>query len=159
MRKTVLFCAGIAALASTPAFAAGQQATGTVDVSLNVSTSCSVSAQPLSFGSVTALATAITASSATTVKCTPGAAYSVYVDFGKNAGAGTQRKMKSAAGDFVNYDIYSDSSRTTAWTTTSGVTGSGTGSDQPMTLYGSVPVQSAAPAGDYADQVTVTVNY
>jgi spore coat protein U-like protein len=159
MRKIAFGIAAAAAIASTPAFAAGT-ATGTVDVSLSVSSACSVTAQPLDFGTTNAFATAIDTSSATMVKCTPLAAYTVFVSYGANAGAGTQRKLKSTTtAATVNYDIYSDASRTTAWSPTVGVTGVGTGLDQPMTLYGRVPTQSAVAAGDYKDTVTVTVNY
>ena len=158
MRKIVFAAAAVAAVASTPAIAAGT-ATGTVAVSLNVSSSCSVTAEPLNFGSVSALDTAITACSPTTVKCTPGAAYEMFLDYGKNAGATTQRALKSAAGDTINYNLFSDSARANAWGGTTGVTGTGTGSDQAMTIYGRVPVQAAKPAGDYTDSVTVTVNY
>ena len=52
------------------------------------------------------------------------------------------------------------SARTAPWGgTLSGVTGIGNGSDQPMTIFGQVPVQPAVAAGDYKDTVTVTVNY
>ena len=158
MRKIALGIAAAAALASTPAFAAGT-ATGTVDVSLNVSSSCAVTAQPLDFGTTNSFSAAIDSSSATTLKCTPNAAYTVYISYGNNAASGTQRKLKSAAGGFVNYDLYSDSARTLAWNTTAGVTGTGTGVDVPITIYGRVPVQTAVAAGDYKDTVTVTVNY
>src|SRR5690349_18889215 len=124
MRKIAFGIAAVAAIVSTPAFAAGT-ATGTVDVSLNVSSACAVTAQPLAFGTTSSFATAIDSSSATTVKCTPQAAYTVFVSYGNNAASGTQRKLKSAAGAFVNYDIYSDAGRTLAWSPTAGVTGTG----------------------------------
>ena len=158
MRKIALGIAAAAAIASTPAFAG--TATGTVQVSLNVSSACSVTAQPLDFGTTNSFAANIDSSSATTVKCTPSAPYTVYVSFGANAGATTQRKLLSTtSAATVNYDIYSDSSRTAAWTPTSGKTGTGDGTEQAMTLYGRVPVQTAVAAGDYKDTVTVTVNY
>lgn len=159
MRKIALGIAAAAALASTPALAAGT-ATGTVDVSLSVSSACSVTAQPLDFGTASSFATAIDTSSATTVKCTPLAAYTVFVNYGVNAATGTQRKLKSTTTTAtVNYDIYSDSTRLVAWSPTVGVTGTGNGADQAMTLYGRVPTQAAVAAGDYKDTVTVTVNY
>lgn len=159
MRKIALGIAAAAAIASTPALAAGT-ATGTVDVSLNVSSACSVTAQPLDFGSTSAFTTAIDVSSATTVKCTPTAAYSVFVSYGNNAGGGTQRKLLSTTTTAtVNYDIYSDSTRLVAWSPTVGRTGIGNGLEQDMTLYGRVPTQTAVAAGDYKDTVTVTVNY
>lgn len=161
MRKIVVSLAVAAGLASSPALAAGatgQQTTGTVQVSLNVSTACSVTAEPLSFGSVTSLA-GQSASSPTTVQCTPGAAYIVTVDLGKNAGATAQRKLKSTTGTAtVDYGIYSDSGNSTAWPT-AGVTGTGTGASQAMTLFGKITQTTAVGAGDYADQLTVTLDY
>jgi spore coat protein U-like protein len=158
MRKIALGIAAAAAIASTPALAG--TATGTVQVSLNVSSACSVTAQPLDFGTTNSFAANIDTSSATTVKCTPTAPYTVFVSYGANAGATTQRKLLSTTTTAtVNYDIYSDSSRTAAWSPTAGKTGVGDGTEQAMTLYGRVPVQTAVAAGDYKDTVTVTVNY
>lgn len=157
MRKIAFGIAAAAAIASTPALAG--TATGTVEVSLNVSSACAVTAQPLDFGTTNSFSANIDTSSATTVKCTPGAGYTVLVSNGSNA-VGTQRKLKSTtSASTVNYDLYSDASRSTVWTPTAGVTGTGTGLDQPMTIYGRVPTQAAVAAGDYKDTVTVTVNY
>ena len=158
MRKIAFGIAAAAAIASTPALAG--TATGTVQVSLNVSSACSVTAQPLDFGTTNSFAANIDTSSATTVKCTPTAPYTVFVSYGANAGATTQRKLLSTTSSAtVTYDIYSDSSRTAAWSPTAGKTGVGDGTEQAMTLYGRVPVQTAVAAGDYKDTVTVTVNY
>ena len=158
MRKIAFGIAAAAAIASTPALAG--TATGTVQVSLNVSSACSVTAQPLDFGTTNSFAANIDTSSATTVKCTPTAPYTVFVSYGANAGATTQRKLLSTTSSAtVNYDIYSDSSRTAAWSPTAVKTGVGDGTEQAMTLYGRVPVQTAVAAGDYKDTVTVTVNY
>jgi spore coat protein U-like protein len=159
MRKIAFGIAAAAAIAATPALAG--TATGTVQVSLNVSSACSVTAQPLDFGTTNSFAANIDSSSATTVKCTPSAPYTVYVSLGNNAGSTTQRKLLSTTNPLatVNYDIYSDASRTAAWSPTAGKTGTGDGTEQAMTLYGRVPVQTAVAAGDYKDTVTVTVNY
>ena len=158
MRKIALGAAAVAALAASPAVAG--TATGTVEVSLNVSAACSVTAEPLAFGTVSAFDSVVDASSPTTVKCTPSAAYTVNLDYGVNP-VGTQRKLKSTTGTTtVNYNLFSDSARTAPWGgTLSGMTGIGNGSDQPMTIFGQVPVQPAVAAGDYKDTVTVTVNY
>lgn len=158
MRKLAFGIAAVAALVSTPALAG--TATGTVQVSLNVSSSCSVTAQPLDFGTTNSFAVAIDTTSATTVKCTPLAPYSVFVSYGSHA-AGTQRQLQSTTSPttFVKYDVYSDASRTAAWTPTVGTTGVGDGTEQAQTLYGRIPVQTAVAAGDYKDTVTVTVSY
>jgi spore coat protein U-like protein len=158
MRKIVIGIAAAAAIGSTPALAG--TATGTVQVSLNVSSACSVTAQPLDFGTTNSFAANNDTSSATTVKCTPSAPYTVFVSYGANAGATTQRKLASTTTSAkVNYDLYSDASRTAPWTPSSGKTGVGDGTEQASTIYGRIPVQTAVAAGDYTDTVTVTVNY
>jgi spore coat protein U-like protein len=158
MRKIAIGVAALVATVSTPALAG--TATGTVEVSLTVSSACSVTAEPLSFGTVTALDTAIDASSPSTVKCTPGASYTVALDYGLNSGATTQRKLLStSSAATVDYLLYSNAARTAAWGGATMVTGTGNGSAQPMTIYGRVPVQAAVAAGDYKDTVTVTVTY
>lgn len=158
MRKIAIGVAAIAATVSTPALAG--TATGTVEVSLTVSSACSVTAEPLAFGTVSAFDNDIDASSPTTVKCTPGAPYTVYLDYGLNP-TGTQRKLKSTtSATTVSYDLYSDSGRTAVWGgVLAGITGTGDGSDQARTIYGRIPTQTAVGAGDYKDTVTVTVNY
>jgi spore coat protein U-like protein len=156
MRKIALGVAAAVAIVSTPALAG--QATGTVQVSLNVSSSCSVSTQPLDFGTTDSFTTSNDAISATTVKCTPLAEYEVLVDYGTNA-SGTQRRLKSAAGGFVNYALFTDAGRTQPWTPLAGATGTGDGSEKQTPIYGRIPSQDAVAAGDYKDTLTVTVNY
>ncbi len=61
-------------------------------VSLNVSSACSVTAQPLDFGTTNSFAAAIDTTSATTVKCTPLAAYTVFVELRRQ-----RRRARSAS--------------------------------------------------------------
>ncbi len=160
MRKIALSAALLVATAASPAFAAGatgQSTTSTIDVSLNVTTACSVTTYGMSFGNQTSVTAGATAVSNTTVKCTPGAAYTVFLDNGKNAASGV-RKLKSAAGATVDYAVYSDSGRTTAWPTT-GQAGTGDGTDQAMTIYGKLTQATQVAAGSYTDQLTVTLDY
>src|SRR5690349_7819718 len=125
MRKIAFGIAAAAAIASTPVLAG--TATGTVQVSLNVSSSCSVIAQPLDFGGTNSFAANIDSSSATTIKCTPNANYSVVINNGLNA-VGSQRKLLSTSSSAtVNYDLYADPARSVVWNPTAPVTGSGTG--------------------------------
>lgn len=158
MRKIAIGVAALAATVSAPALAG--TATGTVEVTLTVSAACSVTAEPLAFGTVSAFDANIDASSPTTVKCTPGAPYTVALDNGLNHGGTTQRKLKSTtSATTVNYNLFTDSARSTAWGGATMLTNTGNGSDQAATIYGRVPVQTAVGAGDYKDTVTVTVTY
>lgn len=62
----------------------------------------------------------------------------------------------------LTYELFRDSGLSNAWTDDSSgaVTGSGTGSDDSITIYARVPTgQQTAALGSYADSVTVTVTY
>jgi len=62
----------------------------------------------------------------------------------------------------LNYQLYSDSARSTIWGNTVGtdtVTGSGTGLALDHTVYGSIPAAQVVPAGSYQDTITVTISY
>ncbi|WP_120716858.1 Csu type fimbrial protein [Tsuneonella amylolytica] len=163
MRKIAIIAAAATAAVASPALAAGQTASGTVDVLLQVTNSCSVKAEALAFPAISDFTAATNGSSPTLVNCTLNAPYTVFVDYGQNAGSTTQRKLKfvdaSSATHLINYNVYTTTARTTEWTPTTGVSGVGTGADQPMTLWGTVPAQASKPAGGYKDQVVVTLNY
>lgn len=152
MRKLTLGLAALAAAASGPAFAA--TTSGTVDVTLNVDNACSLTTAAIDFGTVTDFSAATTVNSLTTLRCTPNAAAVVTVSLGNNV-TGTQRRLRSGA-NYVDYNI--TDATNTAWPA-AGLSFTGTGVDQSLGLRGIVPVQAAAPAGAYSDQVTITVTY
>jgi spore coat protein U-like protein len=65
---------------------------------------------------------------------------------------------RAATSDYINYNIYSDSGRSTSWSSLTSQTG--TGANQIVTIYGRVPgTQSITNAGNYSDQITVTISY
>jgi len=97
-----------------------------------------------------------------TVQCTNSTAYSVALS-GGNSGATdpTQRKM-SKASETITYGLYQNSARTQPWGSTSGVNtigGTGSGSNQALTVYGRVTAQTTPSPGAYTDSVVVTVTY
>jgi spore coat protein U-like protein len=90
----------------------------------------------------------------------PASAGTAAADAGINSGGSfTPRKMKLTTGtDLLNYYLYTNSTRTTIWNTSSGVINwSG---NTTLTFYGSIPVgQVNAGVGTYQDTVTVTINF
>jgi spore coat protein U-like protein len=131
-------------------------------VSASVAAKCTVgTATDLDFGSVPGLLrTATDKTSLVRMTCTNRAVYQVGLDNGQNA-LGGARRMSSGTG-FVTYDLYRDASRTLHWgntLNTDTATGSGSGSEQMMTVFGRVPAQAAARAGIYSDVIKVTVTY
>jgi spore coat protein U-like protein len=139
--------------------------TGTFSAQASVTGVCSVSASSLAFGGydpVFANATAaLDSTAAIQVACTKGIAATIALDLGANA-SGTTRRMKNGT-SFLVYDLFQDASRSRAWTSSgSGLLDAGTATSmaaRSFTVYGRVPAGQDVPAGNYADTITVTVNY
>lgn len=151
--------------------------TGTLSVTASVAAHCTVSAPTLAFGSydpIGANASAVLDGTTTaTFTCTKKSA-GVYVtaDTGANpthatgtcAVATCTRAMADGSGDYLSYDLYTDSGHTVVWNTTN----SGGHTYQPTfdtsttataTVYGEIPAGTQVPAGSYSDSVTMTINF
>ena len=147
-------------------------ATANMTVQITITASCSINAATLDFGSNagTALLSAnVDASTTVSVTCTNGSPYSIGMDNGANVNV-TQRRMKNGASNYLNYNLYTDAPRTSAWTTAASSStcttanscalGAGTGSAQSVSIYGRVPIVATAPtAGVYTDTVVMTITY
>ena len=123
---------------------------------------CSVSAATLSFGSTGVLSAALDGTTSLTTTCSASTPYTIGLD-GGNAGANdpTQRKM-SYGGSQITYGLYQNAARSQPWGSTNGtntVSGTGTGSGQPITVYGRVPAQTTPAPGTYSDTVVMTISY
>ena len=72
------------------------------------------------------------------------------------------RSMSNGA-QTIGYQLYLDSGRATVWGNgtagSSPVAGTGTGSNQSLTIYGRLPSLSGAVPGNYSDTVTITISY
>jgi spore coat protein U-like protein len=135
----------------------------TFRVTARVDAVCAVTATDLAFGTYTSQAgTPLQGTTLLRATCTPGTTYNVGLNEGTSSGATVnQRKMASGANS-LNYQLYSDSARSTIWGNTTGtdtVTGAGTGLAVDHTVFGAVPAAQLVPAGDYADTITVRVYY
>ena len=97
-----------------------------------------------------------------TVACTKDAGYAISLDQGKGNGTSTSSRNMSGLGgsDRLKYDLYRDSAYTLRWGTSGErYTGTGSGFDQSLTVYGSVPSGQAVKSGSYRDTVTATVSF
>lgn len=129
-------------------------------VTATVTSQCSVSASTLDFGAVGLLLANTDGTSTLSVQCANGVAYQVGLDNGQHA-TGNTRRMQGPGG-LVTYELYRNTTRTQRWGSTLNtdtVTGSGTGGNQSLTVYGRVPNQTTPSAGTYNDTITVTVTY
>ena len=62
----------------------------------------------------------------------------------------------------ITYGLYQDAARSNPWGNTIGTNtaaGTGTGSNQALTVYGRVGAQTTPSRGTYSDSVVVTVTY
>jgi spore coat protein U-like protein len=166
MSNTIKHAAIIALVAATTAFAApssfASTATASFDVTLTIQDDCSISANPLNFGTTGMLTANVDQSSTLAVTCTAGTPYNVALDAGTATDSTVAiRKMADAGGTTsVNYNLYRDAARTQLWGQTTGtdtVSGTGNGDDQNITVYGRVPAQTTPAAGTYSSTVTATV--
>lgn len=162
-RSGVSFAAAIAgavALSAAPC-AAKTTTTNQFKAAVTVVSGCTVSAAPLIF--IVPKPTNVNVDSTTTltVKCTPLTTFTVDVDTGLWSN-GINRRVKSVAGDFLQYDVYKDPPRSQVWgtgpaknyTASSGLTGLIV-----LPVYGRLNATSNMKAGAYSDQLTVTITY
>jgi spore coat protein U-like protein len=127
-----------------------------------VISNCNVSAATLNFGTAGVLTTTTDATTSLNATCTNGLPYTLSLN-GGNAGATdpTQRKMSKAA-ETIAYGLYRDAARTLPWGSTSGsntASGTGSGLQQSLTVYGRVAAQTTPSPGAYSDTVVATVTY
>lgn len=163
MKKPIRAALVGAVIAASNAVYSQQDVSTTFRVTATVVPTCEVRASDLNFGQYSAqTATQLNGTTALTVMCTPQTSYNVSLNEGTSPGATvSQRKMVSGSNS-LNYQLYQDSTRTKIWGSTIGtdtVAGVGTGLDQDLTVFGSIPAQQVIPAGSYGDTITVRVYY
>jgi spore coat protein U-like protein len=161
--RVALIVGGLALGLAAPAFA--QTATANLTVSATVSKNCSITTSAVAFGSydpvVANATTDLDASGSVVVTCTKGAGTRIDLGLGGNA-SGSTRRM-AGGGDFLTYELYQDSTRSTVW-------GSGAGSGMTIavapskaartfTVYGRIPAGQDVSAASYNDSVVATINF
>lgn len=138
---------------------------GSMLVSAVVLENCTIVASSMVFGSslTTVGTTNVDSTALLTLACTPNADFFVAMDNGSNALSGARRMKGALVGDFLPYEIYTGSDRSTRWGTTAGtdtVAGTAPLGVATMTAYGRIAASAAPVSADtYTDTVTVTVNF
>ena len=135
-------------------------ATTSFTLEVVIQPSCTISANPLSFGNYSGAV--LDATTTLSVTCTDTTPYNVGLNAGTATGATvTNRMMTGPEGALLDYALYSNSSYTTNWGNSTGswVSGTGTGGAQTLTVYGQIPANQKTISGTYTDTITATVNY
>jgi spore coat protein U-like protein len=127
---------------------------------------CQVSTTPVNFGSYdVASANPLDSQGQISVNCLPTSNVMVSIGASQNSGGFNPRKMKNnTPPDYLNYNLFTNASRTTIWG--DGTQGTSTMSDKvqvnkPWTLpvYGRIPALQDVYVGDYSDALTVTITW
>jgi spore coat protein U-like protein len=143
--------------------------TATMNVSTSVLMSCTITAGAMTFSSYDPTATADNDANATiTSTCTAGGAAVITMGQGDRSRTGSTdaiplRAMDSGGddGEYLLYELYSDSAGGTVWGNTEGsgkaITADGTA--QAFTAYGRIPNNQTVSSGTFTDSVLVTLTY
>jgi spore coat protein U-like protein len=145
---------------------ASGSASANLSVSASVANNCTISTSPLAFGAydpvVANASTNLDATGAVTVACTKGATATIGLGLGSNA-SGSTRRLTDGSTNFLAYEMYQDSSRSTIWGNSGAEllspSAAPSKSTRDFTVYGRIPSNQDVPSGSYADTVTATVNF
>jgi spore coat protein U-like protein len=141
-------------------------ATDNMAVSTLVTISCSMTAGEMQFATYDPSSGNPGLGTATiTSNCTAGGAAVITLDQGANAATTSTdavplRRMIGAGGN-LNYDLYSESTRTTIFgnTVATGKAFTATSGDNITTVFGRIIEEQEVGAGSFADSVAVTLTY
>ncbi len=170
--KSSLYRAGVLAgfasfAAASPAMA--NQSTAQFEVRLEIQAACSVLAgagSDIDLNAHSSTATDLAGSSEITVNCSPNTPYFIGLAPSNNAVNGAGVMTLAGGGDAVPYQLRSAVGTSgTIWGNTAtssavgnGVAGTGSGADQTIPVYVTVPSANYTP-GNYSDVVQVAVNF
>ena len=161
--RVALILGGVVLGLAAPALA--QTASTNLAVSATVAKNCSITTTAVAFGTydpvVANATTPLDGSGTVVVTCTKGAGTRIDLGLGANA-SGAVRRM-SGGTDFLTYELYQNTTRTTIW-------GSGAVAGQTIaaapskaartfTLYGRVAAGQDVAAASYNDTVVATINF
>jgi spore coat protein U-like protein len=133
----------------------------TFTVTATILPSCTLTSASLSFGNYADIVN--DASAILTVRCSNGTPYNVGLSAGTAPGATVStRKMTGPGSALLNYNLFRNTGRTINWGNTIGTdtqTGTGSGANQSVYIYGRLPAQQRVTPGTYADTVVATITY
>ena len=156
------------ATVSGSVLAAGQQLNATMNVTADVTASCTnVSTGDMNFGTAGQLDMDDVQTVAISVTCDNGATYTVELDYGIQPNATLRQLADASSGEFMDYDIYQPNAtggqqQTTLWGTAANSEAyahTGSGAAQTLTATGVLHRASGTSPGTYSDAVSVTLNF
>lgn len=133
-----------------------------VAISANVAANCVLTAGSVAFGSYDPLVandtTPLDQTGTFTIRCVKG----VTADVGLDDGVNGARQMSDGGTELLNYELYQDGGRTTAWTDSGAGRYSYTAANRSattLTIYGRIPAGQDVAAGSYTDTVVASAEF
>ena len=166
MKRAALFA--IALSLATSAFAASVSTSNSNNITASVAPKCTIGAFAIAFGAYDPFsATPLDQTGTVSINCTKGTSGVISLNLGANASGSTRRMQDTGAtGNYLTYEIYNNSTRTTVWNTTNTVTLGPSASKNTAltaTAYGRVTVGQDPQAGgggvNYQDTIVATVTF
>jgi len=166
MKRAALFA--ITLSLATSAFAASVSTSNTNNITASVAPKCTIGAFAIAFGAYDPFsATPLDQTGTVSINCTKGTSGVISLNLGANASGSTRRMQDTGAtGNYLTYEIYNNSTRTTVWNTTNTVTlGPSASKDTALTAtaYGRVTAGQDPQAGgggvNYQDTIVATVTF
>jgi spore coat protein U-like protein len=151
-------------LVATSAFAGSVATTNTNNITASVAPKCTIGAFAIAFGAYDPFAAApLDQTGTVSINCTKGTSGVISMNLGANA-LGIVRRMQDtgAAGNFLTYEIYNDSTRTTVWNAVATVTlGPSVSKNTALTAtaYGRVAAGQDVQTLNYQDTIIATVTF
>jgi spore coat protein U-like protein len=142
---------------------ASAQTQANLNVAASVQNNCKITATSIAFSAYDPVGAndtaALNGEGSVSVQCTKGATPSIALSAGANA-SGTQRRLASGS-ERLNYALFSDSNRYTAWTTSTNVTLGQAPSKvaRVLSVYAAIDGGQDVAAGTYTDVLQATVNF
>jgi len=170
-RTSQIVGAAVFALALSAQVSHADTEASELSVAATVVASCALGTSPVAFGDVDmTTGQPVNATGSLLITCTPDLAWYAEPDAGEGEGATIESPLmtREGGGATLLYNLYTDAAHTNPWdvgytnenANGSAITGTGTGSQQTVTVYGRIPSgQAVAPSGAYADTITVTLHW
>lgn len=161
MRRGIIAMAALIGVVGVPAVGAADTGTATIAVSAMVATTVIVTASALSLGPVT-IGGGSSSTTVISITCTGGSTYDVGLGLGANTNGGQRYLKGSATGTLLRYELCQDANCETPWGNTIGIDalhGSGSGTEQDLTVYAKISSGQSLTVDSYTDTVTATISY
>src|SRR5229473_7721522 len=121
--KITRLAISLSLLVATSALAGSVATTNTNNITASVAPKCTIGAFAIAFGAYDPFsATPLDQTGTVSINCTKGSSGVISLNLGANASGSTRRMQDTGAtGNYLTYEIYDNSTRTTVWNTTNTV--------------------------------------